>query len=156
MLFDVGRCWWQMLKTKCVGESLKMLVTVLAILVTNIHYLFYMSVGHHQNFVTSVQKLVILKLTRFRSYVRTVKSLDFFQNSVVKTWTMIFSQHCWWPMVNHCDLQKVNRGHHSSQEKYSRLFVFTKYSEGIQNSCDHCWPDLFCCFGQGVHNQAKK
>ena len=30
------RCWWRMLKTKCVGDNFVMLVTVLAILVTNI------------------------------------------------------------------------------------------------------------------------
>ena len=34
------RCWWRMLKTKYVGENFKMLVTVLAISVTNSLYLF--------------------------------------------------------------------------------------------------------------------
>ena len=33
------RCWWRMLETKCVGENFKMLVTILAILVTKILYL---------------------------------------------------------------------------------------------------------------------
>ena len=32
-------CWWRMLATKCVGDNYKMWVTVLAIPVTNIHYL---------------------------------------------------------------------------------------------------------------------
>ena len=39
------RCWWRMLETKCVGDNYKMLVTVLAILVTNIHYLFRLASG---------------------------------------------------------------------------------------------------------------
>ena len=33
------RCWWWMFETECVGDNYKMLVTVLAILVTKIHYL---------------------------------------------------------------------------------------------------------------------
>ena len=33
------RCWWRMLETKCVDDNLKMWGTVLAIFVTNIHYL---------------------------------------------------------------------------------------------------------------------
>ena len=31
------RCWWRMLETKCVGDNYKRLVTVLALLITNIH-----------------------------------------------------------------------------------------------------------------------
>ena len=34
------RYWLRMLETKCVGDNYEMLVKVLAILVTNIHYLF--------------------------------------------------------------------------------------------------------------------
>ena len=40
-----------MLETKCVGDNIKMLVTVLAILVTNIHYLFILASG------TDIQKM---------------------------------------------------------------------------------------------------
>ena len=36
----LNRCWRRMLETKCVGDNFKMLVTVFAIFVTNIHYLF--------------------------------------------------------------------------------------------------------------------
>ena len=43
------RCWWQMLKTKCVDDSFMMLVTVLAILVTNILYLLTIAVGTNAN-----------------------------------------------------------------------------------------------------------
>ena len=40
------RCWWRILETKCVGDKLKILVTVRVVLprrflVTNIYYLFY-------------------------------------------------------------------------------------------------------------------
>ena len=35
-----GKNCLEKLVTKCVGDNFKMLVTVLAILVTNIHYLF--------------------------------------------------------------------------------------------------------------------
>ena len=45
------RCWWRMLETKYVGDNYKMLVTVLAILVTNIHYLFTLASG------TNIQKM---------------------------------------------------------------------------------------------------
>ena len=45
------RCWWRMLTTNCVGDNYKMLVTVLAILVTNIHYLFTLASG------TNIQKM---------------------------------------------------------------------------------------------------
>ena len=34
------RCWWRMLETKCIRDTYKMLMTVLTILVTKIHYLF--------------------------------------------------------------------------------------------------------------------
>ena len=34
------RCWWGMLEMKCVGNNYQMLVTVLAILVTNIRLLY--------------------------------------------------------------------------------------------------------------------
>ena len=40
-----------MLETKCVGDNFKMLVTVLAFLVTNIHYLFTLASG------TNIQKM---------------------------------------------------------------------------------------------------
>ena len=38
--FGLHRCRWRILATKRVGDNFKMLVTVLAIFVTNIHYLF--------------------------------------------------------------------------------------------------------------------
>ena len=40
-----------MLETKCVGDNYKMLVTVLAILITNIHYPFALASG------TNIQKI---------------------------------------------------------------------------------------------------
>ena len=39
------RCWWRIMETKCVDDNYKMLVTVLVILVTNIHYLFTLASG---------------------------------------------------------------------------------------------------------------
>ena len=38
-LHRLHRCWWRMLETKRVGDNFKILVTVLAILVTNIFHL---------------------------------------------------------------------------------------------------------------------
>ena len=53
-----------MLETKCVGNNFKMLVTVLAILVTNINYLFTLASGNNiqrcrqdPNSVTNIRKL---------------------------------------------------------------------------------------------------
>ena len=43
--FGLQRCWWRMLKTKCVGDNCEMLVTVLAIFVTKILYLPTLSSG---------------------------------------------------------------------------------------------------------------
>ena len=34
--YRLHRCWWRMLKTKCVGDNFEILVTVLAVFVTNI------------------------------------------------------------------------------------------------------------------------
>ena len=45
MLEWLHRCRWRMLKTKCVGDKIKMLVTVSAISVTNIHYLLTLAFG---------------------------------------------------------------------------------------------------------------
>ena len=45
------RCWWRMLETKCVGDNLMMLVTVLAISVTKILYLLTLAAG------TNIQKM---------------------------------------------------------------------------------------------------
>ena len=45
------RCWCRMLVTKCVGDNFKMLVTVLAISVTNILYLLTVALG------TNMQKM---------------------------------------------------------------------------------------------------
>ena len=39
------RCWWWILETKCVGDNNTMLVPVLTISVTNIHYLFTQASG---------------------------------------------------------------------------------------------------------------
>ena len=57
------RCWWHMLETKCVGDNFEMLLTVLAIMVTNINYLFTLALGtnikkihQHRNSVTNIQK----------------------------------------------------------------------------------------------------
>ena len=47
----VHRCWWRMLEAKCVGDNFKMLVTVLAISVTNILYLLTLAFG------TNIQKM---------------------------------------------------------------------------------------------------
>ena len=46
----LNRCWWRMMETKCVGDNLKVLVTVLAILATNIIYLLTLASG------TNIQK----------------------------------------------------------------------------------------------------
>ena len=53
------RCWWRMLETKCVSDNYKMLVTVMAILVTNIHYVYirFTNIHKHRNFFTNIQKL---------------------------------------------------------------------------------------------------
>jgi len=40
------RCWWRMLETKCVGDNLEMLVTVLAIFVSNILFLWPLLMLH--------------------------------------------------------------------------------------------------------------
>ena len=45
------RCWWRMLETKRVNDNYKMVVTVLAILVTDIHYIFTLAS------VTNIQKM---------------------------------------------------------------------------------------------------
>ena len=45
------RCWWRMLETKCVGNNYEMLVTVFAIMVTIIQYLFTLALG------TSIKKV---------------------------------------------------------------------------------------------------
>ena len=37
-ILRLHRCWWQMLETECGGDNYEMLVTVLVILVTMIHY----------------------------------------------------------------------------------------------------------------------
>ena len=49
--FALHRCWWGMLEMNCVGDNNKMLVTVLAILITNIHYRFTSASG------TNIQKI---------------------------------------------------------------------------------------------------
>ena len=36
---QLHQCWWRMLETNCVGDNFRILVTVLAILITNIHFL---------------------------------------------------------------------------------------------------------------------
>ena len=48
------------------GEDYKMLVTVLAILVTNIHYSFFISIGHQDS--KRVANIVILSLTSQNRY----------------------------------------------------------------------------------------
>ena len=45
MLFRLHRCWWRKLETKCVGDNLRLLVTVLAILTTNILYVLTLASG---------------------------------------------------------------------------------------------------------------
>ena len=45
------QCWWRMLETICVDDNCKMLVTVLIISVTNVHYLFKLSSD------TNIQKM---------------------------------------------------------------------------------------------------
>ena len=44
------RCWWRMLETKCVGDNFEILVTVLAVFVTNILNLLTLASG------TNIQK----------------------------------------------------------------------------------------------------
>ena len=45
------RCWWRMLETKCVGDNFEILVTALAVFVTNILYHSTLASG------TNVQKM---------------------------------------------------------------------------------------------------
>ena len=48
-----------MLETKCFDDNFKMLVTILAVVVTNILYLFNISVGHqHSKDVTKIEILL--------------------------------------------------------------------------------------------------
>ena len=54
--------WGRVLETKCVGDNFKMLVTVLAILVTNILYLLTLASGTniqkcHQDLISVAYKL---------------------------------------------------------------------------------------------------
>ena len=75
-----------MLETKCVGDNYEMLVTVLAILVTNIHYLFTLASGtnipkmsptskfgyEHPKIVTNVKSPTSLSPNLSRSMFVTV------------------------------------------------------------------------------------
>ena len=62
-----------MLEMNCVDDNFKMLATVLAILVTNIH--IYISVGHqHSKDVTNIQKLLPTSLSI--SYQYTISYLS--------------------------------------------------------------------------------
>ena len=47
----LNQCWGRMLVTKCAGENFQLLVTILAILDTKIHYLFTLEL------VTNIQKV---------------------------------------------------------------------------------------------------
>ena len=75
-----------MLETKCVGINFKMLVTVLAILVTNIHYLFTLASG------TNIQKMSPTSLSPSILITTWMKTdvLKFSKSPIVKIVTTIF------------------------------------------------------------------
>ena len=56
ILLRLHRCWWRMLETKCVGDNFEMLVTVLAVFVTNIFYLLTLGSGTNIQNVSSISK----------------------------------------------------------------------------------------------------
>ena len=65
MLNDIANHQFEMatsmLVTKCVGDNFEMLVTTLAVFITNILYHFKMSVGHqHSKDVTNIEILSLL------------------------------------------------------------------------------------------------
>ena len=60
------RCWWRMLKTKCVGDNFEILVIVFAVFGTIIHYHFTYSRAptskrchEYLNSVTTIQKVLV-------------------------------------------------------------------------------------------------
>ena len=59
------QCWWQMLETKYVCDSFKMLMTVLAVFFTNILYLLIsFNVGHqHAKNATNIEILSLIPIT---------------------------------------------------------------------------------------------
>ena len=52
-----------MLEANCVGDNFKMLVTVLAILITHIHYVFILASGTNIRKMSPTSKLLVTKIT---------------------------------------------------------------------------------------------
>merc|ERR1711917_72586 len=80
IVIQLHGCWRRMLETKCVGDNYKMFVTILAILVTNIHYLFTLASCTNiqkmlptSNFVHQHPKIVI----NFKVTIITVTFLSY-------------------------------------------------------------------------------
>ena len=65
------RYWWRMLERQCVGDKYKLLVTVLAILVTNISYLF--TLAHS---VTKISKSSPTSSHRHHCHPQQAKSIN--------------------------------------------------------------------------------
>ena len=68
MIIRLHRCWWRMLETKYVGDNFEMLVTVLAVFVTNILYILALvqpsttkRCHQYRNSVTKNQKFAEIK-----------------------------------------------------------------------------------------------
>ena len=66
--FCLNGCWWRILETKCAGDNFRMLMTVMAILVIDIHNLFSFAPGiniykssptlsHQHRDVTNITKI---------------------------------------------------------------------------------------------------
>ena len=85
---ELHRCWWRMLETKCVGDNYNMLVTILAILITDIHYLFTLAVGNqHRTSVTNIQTVpwpYPNRTVRFVPY--RAKSNEYLTYSILVDW----------------------------------------------------------------------
>ena len=78
------RYWWRMLETKCVGGNFKMLMTVLAFLITNINFRH-----QHSQIVTNFKSPT--SLSPLYSHV-----IHSFFNKTAKLEILYFSNKIWW------------------------------------------------------------
>ena len=95
------RFWWRMLETICVGDNFKMLVTVLAILVTNIHYLFILRPG------TNIHKMSPTSQNRHQLLVTNISftEINFWESTwnisigdklETTMYVLVAGLKCWW------------------------------------------------------------
>ena len=87
----------------CVGDKYNMLLTVLAILVTNINYFFYISLGHqHSKDVTNIENQWSTSTNRQRHHCHPLMAFLMHQSSKRSQYRIVSS-----PNVKYCS-HKIN------------------------------------------------